>query len=241
MYDSPMALSSQLDLARGSGQPTSVLEASLGRVWQHHGSTGFVIITAWRGDQDKATNERALKQLKGDVRAAGYGFVPLEGVGQEKVDGKIVQAVEPSLLIPNKRRIQSVEDRADRGLAELSRQSSAETLYDLALKWGKKYGQFAVLIHDPETGTRIVKPDGSVIGKASKFSPNTAAEFFSRIKGKAFALEWWGIKYQAPPSGWMEGAARQADGQVQIVECSDEFSQWLVEIEVALGRSLGAR
>lgn len=230
-----MSIAEQLDNA-SSARPKTVLEASLGRVWQHHGSTGFVIITAWRGDQDKATNERALKQLKADVRAAGYGFIPLEGVGQEKVGDKIVQAVEPSILIPNKRRA-TKESCDDCGLSELRRQSSAEELRALALKWGKKYGQFAVLIHDPENGTQIVKPDGGVVGKASKFSPNTAAEFFSRLKGKEFTLEWWGLKYMQPTRGWMQGAALQAEGQVQIAECSDDLYRWIGEMEQALGYS----
>jgi hypothetical protein len=221
-----MTFSSQLQAATGSGD--GLVEASLGRVWQHHQKTGFVIITAWRGDQDKRANEAALKRLKADVRAAGYGFIPLEGVGQEKVDGKIVQAVEPSLLIPNKRR-GVAEDCDDCGLSERG-QSSADELRGLALKWGKKYDQFAVLVHDPQTGTEILKPSGGVVARASKFSPNTAAEFFSRLKGRDFTLEWWGIKYPDPPSSWMEGAARQAEGQVSIAECSDRLGDWLSEM-----------
>ena len=213
-----MSLAENLSDAAGGG--SSLLEASLARIWQHHGKTGFVIMTAWRGDKSKQANQAALKRLKGAVRAAGYGFIPLEGVGQEKVGGKVVQASEPSILIPNRRR--TMRERV---------QGADDDLLRLALKWGKEHNQFAVLVHDPKTGTKILKPGGGVVAKASKFSANTASEFFTRLKGgRTFTLE-WGIKYAEPHAGgWVEGAALQAEGQVGIAEYSDRFDEWLDEL-----------
>jgi len=216
-----MGLAEQLDEASGGGG-SSILEASLGRIWQHHDKTGFVIITAWRGDQDEKANRQALQRLKGDVRGAGYGFIPLEGVGQEKHGGKIVQASEPSLLIPNKRKGDVTE-----------RREAGDDLRRRALAWGKKYKQFAVLVHDPKTGTEILKPGGGVVARARKFSANTASEFFTRLKGgRTFTLEWWGIKYGEPHEGWMDGAARELAGQTDIAECSDRIDEWMVEMGI---------
>lgn len=210
-----MSLADQLQEARGG--PPSILEASLSRVWQHHGETGFVIMTSWRGDEDAKTNKANLKTLKGLVKGAGYGFIPVEGVGQEKVGGKVVQASEPSLLIPAKKKGDN--------------ESDVGQLRELAMKWGKKFNQFAVLVHDPEGGTQIVTPTGKVVGKAKKFSPNTAAEFFTRLRGKNFTLEWWGIKYGDPPEGGvMAGYAEQMEGRVMIAECGDRLDDWLAEL-----------
>ena len=217
-----MGIAKQLHEAVNEGSSKTILEASLSRVWQHHGAGGFVIMTAWRGDKTAKENKANLKELKGLVRGAGYGFVPVEGVGQEKVDGKIVQASEPSILIP---------------AGGKDGTGNIKELAELAKKWGKKYAQFAVLVHDPKEGTRIVKPNGSVVAKAKKFAPNVASEFFTRLKGGGtVTLEWWGVKYGDPPEGGtMAGYAEQMEGRVNIAECSDRVDDWLDEMRGLVG------
>ena len=76
-----------------------IVESSLSRIWRDFRDNEFGIVTSWRvGDTD---NRQNLSKLKSAIRGAGYGFVRIDGVGQEEVDGKIVQAKEPSLFSIN--------------------------------------------------------------------------------------------------------------------------------------------
>lgn len=230
-----MSIAKQLDSAVAKN---SVLESSLGRIWQHHGKTGFAILTAWLGERPgvkdaaelRALNKKAMGELRADIKAGGFGFVPVEGVGQEERDGKIVEAPEPSFLVPNSK-------PGRHGAADAP--ASSDELRKLVLRLGKKYGQTAVLIHDPETGSEIVAPGGEVLDKYKAFSPNTAAKFFTRLsKGRTFTLEnmaWWGLRYGDPPGGWIEGMAMDSQGRVRIAECSDRLSEWLRRVGVLQG------
>jgi len=245
-----MSISAQLDSAVS---PNSVLESSLGRIWQHHGKTGFAILTAWLGHRPeakdaaelRALNKKAMAELRADIKASGFGFVPVEGVGQEERDGKIVEAPEPSFLVPNSKPAKAgkADSPADR-----------DELRKLVMRLGKKYDQTAVLVHDPETGSEIVTPGGEVLDKYKSFGPNTVAKFFTRLskdrdgrvdrhgnkgldrKGRTFTLEslaWWGLRYGDPPGGWLEGMAQDSQGRVRIAECSDRVEDWLAKMGIA--------
>jgi len=230
-----MSLASHLQEAASGSVTALVLETSLGRIWQHHRQAGFAIITAWRGERPEAgddakklrvLNEKALSGLKSDIKSGGFGFTPVEGVGQEELGGKIIQAPEPSLLIPNVKRGGG--------------QAKEGELRGLMLKLGKKYDQTAVLLHDPESGTEIVSPSGTVLDRAKKFSPNTIGQFFTRLRGnRTFRLEdlaWWGLRYSDPPGGWIEGMAMENGGRVRIAECSDRLADWLAEMGLPRSR-----
>ena len=77
-----------------------ILEASLSRIYRDFQENEFGIITAWRvGDKSNKSNLNALKSA---VRSAGFGFVRIDGVGQEEDEsGKVVSVKEPSLLVKN--------------------------------------------------------------------------------------------------------------------------------------------
>jgi len=245
-----MSVSNQLDSAISSN---AVLESSLSRIWQHHGKTGFAILTAWLGQRPgakdaaelRAMNKKAMAELRADIKASGFGFIPMEGVGQEERDGKIVEAPEPSFLVPNSK-------PAKHGKADSS--ANRDELRKLVMRLGKKYDQTAVLIHDPETGSEIIAPSGEVLDKYKSFGPNTVAKFFTRLskdregrvdrhgnkgldrKGRTFTLEslaWWGLRYGDPPGGWLEGMAHDSQGRVRIAECSDRLDEWLAEMGIA--------
>jgi hypothetical protein len=212
----------------------TVLETSLGRIWQHHGKTGFAILTAWRGERPEAkdddekraaakllaANKKAQNELRGDIKSSGFGFVPVEGVGQEERNGEIVQAPEPSFLVPN----------AKRG----GKPAEEGELRKLVMRLGKKYDQTAVLIHEPESGTEIISPGGAVLARHKTFSPNTVGEFFTRLhRGSTFRTEnmlWWGLRYSDPPGNWIEGMGMEGDGRVRIAECSDKLDKWLEKL-----------
>lgn len=220
-------LSEQLNHA---ASPSSILETSLGRIWQHHGKTGFAILTAWRGeragirsaDELKRANEKSMRELAADLKAGGFGYVPVEGVGQEERGGKIIQAPEPSFLVPN----------VKRG----GKKAETGELRTLVMRLGKKYEQTAVLVHDPGSGSEIVSPAGAVLGTAKSFSANMAGEFFTRLRGgRTFRLEdllWWGLRYGDPPGNWLEGMAMENDGRIQIHACSDRLGEWMTEVGV---------
>jgi hypothetical protein len=58
-----------------------LIEASLSRVWNHFSSpdTPTAILTAFRGEYDRATNQQRNAELIGKIRAAGYGFFKVDG------------------------------------------------------------------------------------------------------------------------------------------------------------------
>ena len=219
-----MGLSKELSEAVGTLTP--IQEASLSRIYQHHKERAFVILTAWRGDRSKADNEEALKGLQRQIRGAGFGYIPVEGVGQEKVGGKIAQAVEPSLLVPNK--VKGPDDGS---------------FVQLALKWAKAPGgdsaakQDYIFYATPNekggTDAAVLKGSGGTEFKLKKFSPNTMGEFFSRLrKGRTFKYEWIGVKYSNPVSGWIEGMGREGTGQVRFDLC-ETLDDWCREFGVS--------
>ena len=161
-------------------------EASLARIYSHHRDREFAIVTAHRADMDPDQNRENMISLKGDVRAAGYGYIPLEGIGQERTeDGKTIEVKEPSLMV------------IGNGTRNLRRD---------VIQWGRKYNQYMVIYHHPKTGTELIEVAGDkVVDRFEKFSPRVAA-FFSRHRGKAFHFE--GVKYGSPPRSVIEGMGR---------------------------------
>ena len=73
-------------------------EASLARIYSHHRDREFAIVTAHRADMDPDQNRENMISLKGDVRAAGYGYIPLEGIGQERTDREEPECLAAFLL-----------------------------------------------------------------------------------------------------------------------------------------------
>lgn len=192
-----------------------LLETSLARIWQHHRERSFVILTAWRGDKDKQVNRANLKRLKAQVRAAGYGFIQLIGVGQEKdAEGNIIYAQEPSLLIPTN------EKSAEDGRALLKK----------ALKWGKQYEQYAIFFHtvsEDKDYSAVIEVDGGKREVLGKFKPQQVGQFFSKLKkGRTFKYEHLGYKYGEPVQGWIHGMGREALGELELYRC-ESVSAWL--------------
>lgn len=202
-----MDLSEEL---RASLAPIDLMEASLGRIWQHNKERAFVILTAWRGNLDKATNEKNLATLKKKIRADGYGFIPVDGMGQEGKDaeGKDIVAKEPSLIVVSK------DDPADADGAFRKR----------AVAWGKAYDQYAVFYHVVRDG----EPQSAVVNVASgadevelhSFKPNEIGTFYTKLRNKrTFKYEWFGVKFSDPPQGWIHGMGREAEGEVRFDLC----------------------
>jgi len=197
-----------------------LVEASLSRIWRDFQENEFGIITSWRvGDKD---NRKNLSMLKSAIRSGGYGFVRIDGVGQEEVDGKVVQANEPSLLVKNVKK---------GGGPVVDTKKFEKFMYGL----GKKYKQWGIVLSHPDKGTRLIalkNDDGKSISpkvdaKMSKFNPMKTAQFFSKLKGKPFTFE--GFKYADRPENWIHGMSLEKRGEVDMYK-RESTEKWMKEI-----------
>lgn len=205
----------------------SILEASLSRIYRDFKETEFAIITSWRvGD---VSNKENLDKLKNTINSAGFGYVRIDGVGQEEVNGKVVSVKEPSLLVKNKKE----------GGGELV---SSEKFYDFMVSLGRKYNQWGIVYSNPTSGTKLIAlkdDDGNsvspkVVMKMSKFNPMKTAQFFSSLKGKPFTFE--GFKYADPPENWIHGMSMQLQGQTDISKYETQ-EIWLEKIHNFIAES----
>ena len=196
-----------------------ILEASLSRIWRDFKENEFGIITSWRvGNTD---NKQNLAKLKSAVSSAGFGYVRIDGVGQEEDEtGKVKSVKEPSLLVKNVK-------------------AGGEPLMDtkkferFMVKLAHRYNQWGIVLHNPEKGTRLVqtsddgKPVNKVDMKMSTFNPMKVAQFYSSLKGKPFTFE--GFKYADKPQNHIHGMSLQGKGEVDIHK-RESTEKWMKEI-----------
>jgi len=197
-----------------------IVESSLSRIWRDFQENEFGMITAWRvGNTD---NRRNLSKLKSAVRAAGYGYVRIDGVGQEPDEnGKMRSVKEPSLLVKNVKK---------GGGPLVDSKKFEKFMYSL----GKRYKQWGIVLSHPDKGTRLIqltdngKPiSPKVDSKMSKFSPMKTAQFFSSLKGKPFRFE--GFKYADRPENHIHGMSLEIKGEVDIYK-RESTEKWMKEI-----------
>jgi len=197
-----------------------ILEASLSRIWRDFEKNEFGIITSWRvGNTD---NKQNLAKLKSAVSSAGFGYVRIDGVGQEEDEtGKVRSVKEPSLLVKNVK-------------------AGGEPLMDtkafekFMVRLAHKYKQWGIVLHNPDKGTRLIqtsddgKPVNKVDMKMSKFSPMKTGQFFSSLKGKPFKFE--GFKYADKPQNHIHGMSLESKGEVNIHK-RESREKWMREIQ----------
>lgn len=199
---------------------TALLEASLSRIYRDFKENEFCILTAWRaGDKDNKSN---LKQLQSAIRGAGFGFVRIDGVGQEEVDGKVVSVSEPSLMVKNV---------AKGGGRVLPTREFLKFMVEL----GRKYNQWGIVFNNPEVGTQLIslkdeagnQHSPKVEMRFKQFNPMKTAQFFSKLKGKPFTFEVF--KYGNPPENWIHGMQMEKSGQTDIHRYTT-MDNWLKKI-----------
>ena len=196
-----------------------ILEASLSRIWRDFQDNEFGIITSWRVGE--TNNKQNLAKLKSAVSSAGFGYVRIDGVGQEEDEtGKVRSVKEPSLLVKNVK-------------------AGGEPLMDtkkfesFMVKLAHKYKQWGIVLHNPKKGTRLVqtsddgKPVNKVDMKMSTFNPMKVAQFYSSLKGKPFTFE--GFKYADKPQNHIHGMSLQGKGEVDIHK-RESTEKWMKEI-----------
>jgi hypothetical protein len=203
-------------------QPTRLMEASLGRVYQHWLRSGFGIVSADRGDRSEGDNVEWRKKLKNAIREAGFGFVPLEGtwVETDSGTGEVRRVTEASYLVPS--------------------HGGAEALRLLLLDWGKldpSNPQEAVTLVHPGGPVEFIDPStNEVLQTLEEFHPDKVSEIYSRLtrrpgkpvvtrpprpertepsKATTFTFESW--QFVRPPGCWSEALARSRQGEIMFI------------------------
>lgn len=202
----------------------NILEASLSRIWRDFEENEFCIITSWRTD-DKSNKEN-LSGLKSMIRGAGFGYVRIDGVGQEEVDGRIKSVKEPSLLVKN------VKEGGDTVM-------DSKKFESFMVNLGRIFNQWGIVLHNPKKGTRLIAlkdDEGNQIApkvdmKMSSFNPMKTGQFFSSLKGKPFKFE--GFKYADPPQNWIQGMSMEKEGHSDIYRY-ETMESWMKQIEEIL-------
>jgi len=155
-------------------------EASLSRMYQDFKNSEWSIITSWRSGDEK--NKSNLEQMKREVKSKGFGYVRLDGMGQEEIDGKVVSVKEPSLFIKNSKE----------GGKQLM---DSDSFKNFIFKLGKDYNQWGAVYSNPKVGTQLIAfkdSDGNLLDSPSvemtfkNFHPKKTSEFFSKLKGQPF-------------------------------------------------------
>ena len=206
-----------------------ILEASLSRIYRDFQENEFGIITSWRvGNVDNKANLAKLKSL---VSSRGFGYVRIDGVGQEEDEtGKVRSVKEPSLLVKN------VSPEKD-GTGERNRPVLNSNDFEKFMVFlAHKFKQWGIVLHSPEKGTRLIqtsddgRPVKKVDMKMSKFNPMKVAQFYSSLKGKPFTFE--GFKYADKPQNHIHGMSLQSKGEVDISkrETTDKWMKLIMNI-----------
>jgi len=171
-------------------------EASMVRLYQHTVERNIGIISASRGRYTKSENLDRSRKLESDIRASGFGFYRLEGhyIEGYKTD-KAKDVKERCYLVIG-------EKMADNG-----------NLKGILKKLGSKYNQDSILYkpyNDKKAyliGTQATDEEGNSVDfpglgrevSVGEFKPMKVGEFYSRMKGKPFVFESYGV-----PKTWVE-------------------------------------
>jgi hypothetical protein len=166
-------------------------EATLVRLYRHTTDRNIGIISAFRGRYTKQENMKRSSDLESLIRAAGFGFYRLEGhyiEGYGSEQSKDVK--ERSYLI--------IGNKGD----------DSGNLKGFLRKMGGKFNQDSVLYKPFDSkaavliGTQAQDEDGNAVefpgmGKefsVGEFKPMKVNQFYSKMKGKPFVFESYGIQ-----------------------------------------------
>jgi hypothetical protein len=157
-----------------------LLESNLSRLLSHTQNRGVGVISSNRGEYPAQENQERHEQLKSDVRAAGFGYVPVQGKYVENYGTEHENPVSEKALIV------------------IGKEGDDEGHLKTFLKHhGEKYGQDSVLHkpHDSENAVLIGTNQSDFPGygnehSVGQFRPNRVREFHSMLKnGRTFTFE----------------------------------------------------
>ncbi len=145
---------------------------SLHSIWRAWANRGFGIMSVFTGDSAAKENVARTEAFKAEIRADGWGYIPLEGVWQDVETGESGREFSFFITLPQSRKL--------------------DQLRQWMMSKGAKYKQQAVVIHDPRKGTEIVVPNtGKILASFDQFKPDQVADNYSallrgRHKGRVF-------------------------------------------------------
>lgn len=156
-------------------------ESSLSRIWQHSQERTIGIVTGFRGERSLPENLAVNRKIENEIRAAGLGFVHVQGHYTENIgtpDAKKV--VEKSFLV-----ISTANDNGKlkgflKKVAKFSNPVQDSVLY-------KEAGKKAVLIGTSPKNSWPAYGQEAVIGD---WRPNKIADFYTKMRGhRSFTFE----------------------------------------------------
>nr|DAQ48139.1 MAG TPA: hypothetical protein [Bacteriophage sp.] len=150
-----------------------VNEASLGRLYQHIGKDCCLFITAFRSENDLATNKKDNKALCKELRSMGFGYNKIKGGYVESVDGKNVEVEEESVVA-------------------YCSASEGEMLLKLGKKLGEKFLQDSIMFVDASGRAKLyaTRTDSTVanILDLGRFTTKTVDAYYTKIGKKKFSF-----------------------------------------------------
>lgn len=143
-----------------------LIETSLSRILRQWEDQEFVVISSDRGEKSPQENVKDRVKLKQELKRLGYGYVPVEGVGQETgPDGEIVPTTEHAYLVPNNVR---------------GGGKKQEFLQDM-LTLAREFNQWGICHARGDGSGSLVKSNGEPDAQFNSFSAG-AATFFTRLQ-----------------------------------------------------------
>lgn len=188
------------NFTRGDQERILLNEVKLSRIIKHHFNNGFILISSDRGERTDDQNDEMFKQLKKDVRDAGYSYILVYGGFIENKDKPNQREVEErTLLVPNKKFHVGFESE----------------IYKLGVDLAKKYNQESFL-YKPGNKSYYITPDGKVDMEFDDYTLNDATQtYFTKLhKSKSKVdrrITFEGIYVHGEPHCVSEAATRYGE------------------------------
>lgn len=191
-------------------------EASLSRVYAHWKDRGFAIVSADRGERSPAQNKRWRKKLKAAIRAAGFGFIPLDGFWfEEDPSGKRHKVAERSYLVPARELKEAAAPPLVRPVPAIA------VLRKAALRWGRidpRNPQESIILTNPGGPVEFLDPiTGRPSFSLTRFAPGKVADIYSRLRKRPGTFVFEGWRFVAPPTTFGEAARRKHEGEIKFL------------------------
>jgi hypothetical protein len=141
-------------------------ETTLKEMLSFHNKTGYVIISAWRSENDKSENKKLNDILKSDIKNSQFSYIPAWGgfVETDKNTGKKRRVKKQSFIIFNRKKVKDELFETDNELKMFGKELA------------KKYGQESYLFKPKgdEKKAYYIKQNGTIDMIFNSISPVAA-------------------------------------------------------------------
>lgn len=149
-------------------------ETNVKKMLSVHSNAGYIIITAFRGDNLTGANRAANSKLAADIKSAGFSFFPVWGGFIEDLGTESQREVKERSFVVTNFPIGKTEPLED-----------AKALRKLGVKWAKKYGQDSFLYKPSGESMKAyyITKTNAVDSTFTSASPTDAADvYFTNLK-----------------------------------------------------------